>query len=99
MLGIALALTGDEEAAIREATAAVELYPLSLDALNGEQLAHGLTVVYTLLDRREEAIDQLDLLLSVPGDMTRAQLRVDPLYDRLRDHPRFRALLERDERR
>jgi TolB-like protein/Tfp pilus assembly protein PilF len=97
LLGIALALMGEEDAAIREARAAVELYPLSRDAINGEQLARGLAIVYTVVDRREEAIDQLDLLLSVPGDMTRAQLRIDPLYDRLRDLPRFQALLEKYE--
>jgi hypothetical protein len=88
-------LSGLADAAIREARAAVQLYPLSRDAVNGEHLAHGLAIVYTLLDRREEAIDQLDLLLSVPGDVTRAQLRIDPLYDPLRDHPRFQALLGR----
>ncbi len=97
LLGMALALTGDEEAAIREARTAAELYPLSVDALNGEQLARGLAIVYAILDRREEAIDQLDLLLSVPGYITRAQLRIDPLYDRLRDHPRFQAFLEPEE--
>jgi TolB-like protein/Tfp pilus assembly protein PilF len=95
--GIALALMGDEDAAVREATVAVQAYPVSRDAVNGEHLAHGLALVYALLDRREEAIDQLELLLSVPGQVTCGQLRIDPLYDRLRDHPRFQALVESHE--
>lgn len=95
--GIGLALMGDEDAAIQEATAAAQLYPVSRDGVNGELLVRGLALVYTLLDRREEAIDQLELLLSVPGAVTRAQLRIDPLYDRLRDHTRFQTLLEKYE--
>jgi hypothetical protein len=46
----------------------------------------------------EAAIDQLELLLSVPSSVSVALLRIDPAWGPLRDHPRFRALLDRYDR-
>ncbi len=40
------------------------------------------------------AIDQLEFLLSRPGELSVALLRLDPTWDPLRDHPRFQKLLE-----
>jgi serine/threonine-protein kinase len=42
----------------------------------------------------EEAIDQLELMLSVPSEMSPALLRIDPAWDPLRNHPRFQKLVE-----
>ena len=43
----------------------------------------------------ENAVDRLDTLLSIPGGLSVALLRIDPRWDPLRDHPRFRDLLEK----
>jgi hypothetical protein len=40
------------------------------------------------------AIDQLEVALSVPSTLNRADLILDPVFQSLRDHPRFQALLE-----
>jgi serine/threonine-protein kinase len=45
----------------------------------------------------DAAIGQLELLLSIPSEISIPLLRVDPLWDPLRDHPRFQELLERYE--
>lgn len=42
----------------------------------------------------DKGIDQLEYLLSVPGQISIPLLRLDPDWDPLRDHPRFKRLLE-----
>ena len=41
----------------------------------------------------DAAIEQLEYLLSIPSTVSVPLLRIDPTWDRLRDHPRFQALL------
>jgi serine/threonine-protein kinase len=92
-LGIAYAALGRKKEAIREGKRAVELYPLSRDAFYGIPYALDLAFVYTLVNEQDAACDQLKFLLSVPSWVSVPFLTVDPRWDRLRDHPRFRALL------
>jgi hypothetical protein len=42
----------------------------------------------------EAAIDQIETLLSVPGDMSIGILRLDPIWDPIRSNPRFKRLVE-----
>ncbi|KPK56458.1 MAG: hypothetical protein AMS21_12725 [Gemmatimonas sp. SG8_38_2] len=43
----------------------------------------------------DAAIDQLEYLLTVPSATSVAQLELDPIWNPLRDQPRFKRLLER----
>ena len=65
------------------------------DAIGGPAFVEELAAVYALLGRQDEAIEQLEYLLTVPSYVTVASLRIDPTWDSLRDHPRFQALLAR----
>lgn len=93
-LGLALAGLGRADAAVAAGEEGVRLMPLERDAWSGARRARDLAEVYAMTGRREEAIDVLARLLSIPSDLSPALLRLDPAWDPLRDHPRFRTLVE-----
>ena len=88
---------GLRDKAIREAQKAVDLIPVSKDALDGpEYLAH-LAETYTIAGEYDAAIDKLEYLLEIPAGVHPGELKVDPLWVPLRDNPRFQRLLEEAE--
>ena len=96
-LGHALALLGRQEEAVRAGQRAVELMPISKDAVIGTDRAIELAKIYSRVDDSEKALDLIEELLSIPSMLSVGLLRLDPVWDPLRDHPRFQALLEKYE--
>ena len=94
-LGIALAGLGQKEHALRAARRSAEIMPMSVDAVDGAYPLVSLAQVHTLLGDHETALDQIDSLLAMraPKLLTVPLLRLDPIYDPLRNNPRFQALL------
>ena len=90
-----LAYLGEKEAAIAEARRAVELRPETIDAFEGPVMTQGLAEVYAVVGDNDRAIDLLEGLLSRPSDMTVSLLESAPVWDTMRDQPRFRALVEK----
>jgi tetratricopeptide (TPR) repeat protein len=93
-LGLALAYLGRKADAVREGLRAVELAPISQDALNGPYIQHQLVRIYLLVGEPEKALDQLEPLLRIPYTLSPAWLRIDPTFDPIRKNPRFRKLAE-----
>ena len=75
-----------------EAQAALKLLPVSKDAFDGVRAVWALAAVYTMVGEHDAAIDQLEYLLSIPSWWSAWDLRLDPRWDPLRDHPRFKEL-------
>ena len=94
-LGFVYAYLGRKEEAIRAGERAVELLPISKDAYMGTRYVHRLAEIYTIVGEYEAAIDQLEILISVPSRISVHALRLDPMWDPLRDNPRFKHLLEK----
>jgi serine/threonine-protein kinase len=67
--------------------------PLSEDPLEGPFVARRAAQIYVRIGEYDEALDLLELLLSVPTDFTVNILRLDPIWDPLRELPRFKKLL------
>ena len=93
-LGKALAGLGKNEEAIRQGRLALELVPISRDALFGTTFLLELAKIYAAVGEDDLAIDLLEHLLSIPADISVPLLQLDPIWDPLRDNPRFEKLLE-----
>jgi TolB-like protein/Flp pilus assembly protein TadD/predicted Ser/Thr protein kinase len=95
-LAFAYAILGRRDDALREARTAA--HPgIKLMGNWGRLFDHGVARVHILTGDHDLAISELEHLLSVPSDVTGARLRLDPIYDPLRDNPRFQALLTKTE--
>jgi len=95
-LGLSLALRGDpgdSEAAVRHAEEAVRLHGYEQDAADGDVADLFLVRTYVLLDRPDDAIALMEDMLSHTGVLGLGDLKLDPLYDGIRDDPRFQALI------
>jgi TolB-like protein/Tfp pilus assembly protein PilF len=94
LLGMIDAGLGRKEDAIREGRRACELLPMSRDAVDGVAFLVNLAQVYTWTGEKDLAIETLAKALSVPNDCHYGELRLHPMWDPLRDDPRFQKLME-----
>ncbi len=92
--GIAYAGLGRKQEAIREGKLAVDLLPVSKDAMRGICRVGDLARIYVMVGEFDLAINQIESLLSIPGELSISLLRLDPAWAPLRDHPRFEKLLK-----
>jgi tetratricopeptide (TPR) repeat protein len=90
-LGLILAYLGQKEEAIAEGKRAVELMPLSKDAMDGPSFLVNLAEIYARVGEADKAIDLLEQLLTVPNGENVADLKFWR-WDLLRDNPRFQKL-------
>jgi TolB-like protein/class 3 adenylate cyclase/Tfp pilus assembly protein PilF len=88
-----LAYLGEKDAALAEAQRGTELQPESKDAFGGPEITEGVAQVHAILGDNGRAIEILDGLLSRPSAVTVQVLKVNPIWDSLRNDPRFQALL------
>ena len=71
----------------------MELLPISKEAWRGAYRLEDLAVIYAKVGEYDLAIDEIELLLSIPGDLSVNILRLDPKWDPLREHQRFIKLI------
>jgi serine/threonine protein kinase/tetratricopeptide (TPR) repeat protein len=95
-LGITYAGLGRQQDAIREGELAVELSPVSKDAMKGPHRLEDLARIYVMVGNFDAAIKKIEDLLSMPSELSIALLRLDPAWEPLRNHPRFQRLIEQD---
>jgi serine/threonine protein kinase/tetratricopeptide (TPR) repeat protein len=92
-VALALAIKGDSARAVSLAEAAAAKMPVSRDAIEGSLMQFHLATVYSAAGHQDQAIDVIERLLAVPGQLHRGGLRLNPLYDPLRGNPRFQDLV------
>jgi TolB-like protein/Tfp pilus assembly protein PilF len=92
-----LAFLGQKDSAMAEAERASALQPESKDAFEGPAITEGVAQVCAILGANGRAIEILDGLLNRPSYVTVHGLKVNPIWDSLRNEPRFQALIDRDD--
>ena len=93
LLGLAQAALGAKEEAIRAGLHAVELEPISRDALDGPLLTGYLAIIYAWCGEQDLALQQLERATSVPSYWSYGHLSLHPYWDALRGHPRFEQIV------
>lgn len=94
-LGLAYALGGDPEKAIQAGQQALEIYPIFKDVLGATYYVFRLAEIFAIVGKEEDAIDQLELLLSMSSLVSVAYLKIDSMFDPVRDNPRFQKMIQK----
>jgi hypothetical protein len=90
---LALAALGRKDEAIQAATRAAEIAPITTDGFIGPYVQMVLARVHMMLGNHDKAVELLKEPVTVPNNLSKAWLRVDPTWEPLRSHPGFRALV------
>lgn len=89
LLGLTDAFLGRKVEAIAQGKRAVEILPVSRDALSGAELVENLATIYAWAGERQLAYEQLQFLSATPSGLTYGTLRLNPFWDPLRGDPLF----------
>ncbi len=91
----AYAILGDSQGVRAIVDETLSTDPLRKDGLAGSWVTHSCAVLLTMIGDHERAIDVLGEILDAPTGISAAGLAISPYFVPLRDHPRFKALLEK----
>ncbi len=94
-LGISLAIAGQKEKAIQAGTMATELLPIKKDNWLGHSRQIDLAIIYSMVGEYDKAIEKLDYLLSLPGEISVPYIQADRHFDSLRKLPAYIAMVKK----
>jgi hypothetical protein len=90
-LGMIDAALGRKEEALNEGHRAMELGPSTKDEFTEPRMWFAMICTWT--GEAELALGQLEALVKTPGSHTYGNLRLNPMWDPLRGHPRFEKIV------
>ena len=93
ILGLIDARLGRKDDAIREGRRAIELVPVSKDAIDGADFILNLAVIYAWTGEKDLALEQLNKVSKLPYAPSYGDLRLSPEWDPLRGDPRFEKIV------
>src|SRR6266849_5097221 len=93
-LGLIDAGLSRKEQALAGGRRAVELRPISNDAMDGAAVIGNLAMIYTWVGDIDSGIERLAFLGKIPGGPDYGQLKFDPAWDGVRGDARFAKMLD-----
>jgi len=93
ILGLIDAGLGRKDDGIREGRRAIELVPVSKDAIDGADFILNLAVIYAWTGEKDLALEQLNKVSKLPYAPSYGDLRLSPEWDPLRGDPRFEKIV------
>jgi TolB-like protein len=93
-LAYMLAIAGDREGALAEADRALADAPMSKDAIVGAEVRDQAAALHAHLGQRDRALAELTESLATAYGSYAQLVKRNPMWDSLRDDPRFRQLVD-----
>jgi TolB-like protein/tRNA A-37 threonylcarbamoyl transferase component Bud32/Flp pilus assembly protein TadD len=93
--GLALAGLRRRDEALREANWLQQSWEYGNDAVDGPQVAEARAGILAQAGQPDSALLEIERLLARPSEVSLHTLRLDPLWDPIRERPRFQGLLTR----
>jgi len=95
LLALALAdlAVGRKEESIEQGHRAMEMRPISEDAIDGPRIAATVATIHAWANQPDFAFEQLSILIRLPDFVTYGDLKTNPAWDPLRNDPRFDKLI------
>jgi TolB-like protein/Tfp pilus assembly protein PilF len=90
-----LAWLGEKQAALAEIDQAQKLLPLSKDAFGGPDILETAAEIHAQFSDTGAAVAVLETLLQRPSPVTVPVLKLNPIWDPIRNDPAFKALLDK----
>ncbi len=91
--GLALAGAGRRDEALREVQWLQGCDVYRADAFGGPRVAEKCAMILARTCETAAALDEVERLLAGPAELSIHMLRLDPRWDPVREHPRFKELL------
>jgi len=97
-LGLIDAALGRKQEALSEGQRAMELAPITQEAMRGPYNNEGFTrtrfaMICAWAGERDLALEQLEAVAKIPGGPGYSELRLNPMWDPLRGDPRFEKIV------
>jgi serine/threonine-protein kinase len=93
VLGLIDAGLGRKEEALHEGRRAIELMPVSKEAINGAHMIEFFAITAAWVGEKDLACEQLAIVTGMPGTLSYGQLKLLPYWDPLRGDPRFEKIV------
>jgi len=94
-LGVAYAGLGRKKEAIEAGKKGMELCPMSKEAWRATFRMLDMARIYAMVGETDQAVNELDKVLSIPAEVSTAVLLADPLWAPLKNNPGFQGLIRK----